>query len=142
MEKDTTNNENTDREKQSTKDSKKEQNPSTDSTTNKQPDNSQDSHDADNEKALAVISYISILWIVPLIAAEDSDFAMYHANQGLNLFIVAMVIFAIQWIPIIGWIIAPFGWIVVIIFMVLGIINAAGDKKKPLPIIGKYDLLE
>lgn len=79
---------------------------------------------------------------MPLIAAEESDFAMYHANQGLNLFIAGMIVFAIGLIPILGWLIAMFGWIAVVIFMVLGIVNAAGDKKKPLPIIGKYQLLD
>jgi len=136
------NNQKTDQQDTDTEKNQEGQESANNDSANSQPDNPQEPQDVDNEKALAVIAYIGILWIVPLIAAQDSDFAMYHANQGLNLFIAAMIIFAIGLIPILGWLIAMFGWIGVVIFMIIGIVNAAGGKKKPLPVIGKYKLLE
>lgn len=47
-----------------------------------------DRDDIAKNKGMAVLSYIWILFIIPLFAAKDSKFARFHANQGLVLFIV------------------------------------------------------
>ena len=44
--------------------------------------------DIEKNKAVGILAYI--LFFIPIIAARDSKFAMYHANQGLALFIVAV----------------------------------------------------
>ena len=44
--------------------------------------------DIEGNKLMAVLSYIGILVLVPILAAKDSPFAKYHAAQGLNLLIV------------------------------------------------------
>lgn len=99
------------------------------------------SNDNSNDTAMGILSYLGILVIIPIIVAQDSEFAMYHANQGLILLIGAMILFAVGWIPVLGWIVGFFGWIVVMIFAIMGIINAANGKKKPLPLIGGFNLL-
>jgi uncharacterized membrane protein len=100
--------------------------------------------DIDNNKIWAILAYI--LFFIPLLTARQSPFAMYHANQGLMLFIVAIasIVFnsIISAIPIIGWIISIFVSIAVFIFWIIGIINAASGKAKPLPIIGGVTLLK
>ncbi|MEX2369334.1 MAG: hypothetical protein WD552_03015 [Candidatus Paceibacterota bacterium] len=95
-----------------------------------------------NDQAMGIISYLGILVIIPIIIAKDSEFAMYHANQGLILLIAEIILFGIGMIPLLGWLIAGIGWIVAVIFTILGIINAAGGKKKPLPLIGGYQVLK
>jgi uncharacterized membrane protein len=46
-------------------------------------------------------------------------------------------------IPFIGWfIILPLGNLAVVIFAVLGIINAAKGETKPLPLIGNITILK
>jgi hypothetical protein len=35
-------------------------------------------------KVMAILAYI--IFFIPLLAARDSHFAMYHANQGLSSF--------------------------------------------------------
>jgi hypothetical protein len=45
-------------------------------------------------------------------------------------------------IPFLGWLIGFFGWITVVIFAVMGIINVTNDEKKPLPLIGGIKLLK
>ena len=47
--------------------------------------------DIESNKVYALLSYIGILFLVPIIAAPKSKFARYHANQGLTLFICAFV---------------------------------------------------
>jgi uncharacterized membrane protein len=58
--------------------------------------------DINENKTMAILAYI--LFFVPLLAARESKFAMYHANQGLVLFLAAMAVNLIgSLIPVIGW---------------------------------------
>lgn len=41
--------------------------------------------DVQNNKAMGILSYLGILVLIPILAAKDSPFARYHANQGLVL---------------------------------------------------------
>lgn len=101
-----------------------------------------DPEDVEKNKVMAILSYI--IFFIPLIAARDSKFAMYHANQGLVLFLAAVVINIVGGIvPFIGWfIILPFGWIAVLIFAIIGIINASKGEMKPLPLIGGISIIK
>ncbi|HEY8911255.1 MAG TPA: hypothetical protein VIM51_13400 [Desulfosporosinus sp.] len=101
-----------------------------------------DPADVENNKVMAILAYI--LFFIPLLAAKESKFAMYHANQGLILFLAALIINVVGTIiPIIGWLIViPLGNLAVVIWAILGIIKAAGGKIAPLPLIGKYNLLK
>lgn len=97
--------------------------------------------DIEKNRGIAVVAYI--LFFVPLLAAKDSRFAMYHANQGLLLLISAIIVNVVgSIIPFLGWlIILPLGNLLVFVLLVLGILNAAGGKAKPLPLIGKFKII-
>ena len=96
----------------------------------------------EGNKLMAAISYIWILFIVPLVAAKDDAFARYHANQGLLLFLASIVLGIIGVIPVIGTIIALVGGIATFVFMILGIINALKGEMKPLPLIGGIEIIK
>ena len=89
---------------------------------------------------MGLLAYI--LFFIPLLAAKDSPFARYHANQGLVLFICGLISSLVWIIPIHGWIIAPILSIVITVLAVIGIINALNGKAKDLPIIGKFKILK
>lgn len=92
-------------------------------------------------KAMAVLAYI--LFFIPLLAAKNSRFAMYHANQGLTLFLTAFgVNIVLGFIPIIGWLLLPLCNLAVFALAVIGIVNAVQGRMKPLPVIGSYTLLK
>ncbi len=93
-------------------------------------------------KALAAISYIGILCLVGVFCAKDDQYARFHANQGLVLWIVGIANTVIAMIPVIGWIISGVVGVACFVFMILGIINACGGKMQPLPIIGKFQILK
>jgi uncharacterized membrane protein len=100
-----------------------------------------DPNDVQTNKAMAILAYI--LFFVPLLAAKDSPFAMYHANQGLVLFLISLALnVVLTFIPIIGWILLPFAYIAILAFAIIGIINAANGQIKPLPLIGGITLLK
>lgn len=93
-------------------------------------------------RIFALFSYIGILFLVPLLGAKDSGYARFHANQGLVLFIADIVFGVCALIPILGWIIAGAGSVFSTVCTVLGIINAITGKAKPLPLIGKINILK
>lgn len=101
-----------------------------------------------NDTLYGVLSYISILVLIPLIAGK-SRFAKFHANQGLVLCIIevifGIVIGALMRIPILGII---FGIISVLfelicVFMsIIGIVGVVNGEEKELPIIGAIHLIK
>ncbi len=88
--------------------------------------------------AMALLSYLGLLVLVPLLAAKGDDFAQFHAKQGLTLLITAVIGMFVGAVPIIGWMLAPFISLACIILAILGIVNVIKKQKKELPIIGKY----
>ncbi|MBA4150036.1 MAG: DUF4339 domain-containing protein [Verrucomicrobia bacterium] len=112
-------------------------------------DKTPDLEDVEKNKIFAILAYIGLLFIVPLLAAPNSKFARYHANQGIVLFLATVILLAgsmvLMMIPIVGCVmwIAPFVIVAgAIVLMVLGIINAAAGQCKPLPLIGQFNLLK
>jgi uncharacterized membrane protein len=121
--------------------------------------------DANANKVYGILAYLGILVLISIFAApKESKYSRFHANQGLVLVIVEVGVAAILGILqgiltaifinayVYVWLVPPvfglmFGllWLAYtagcITFIVLGIINAANNKLKPLPIIGKYTIL-
>lgn len=100
--------------------------------------------DVEKYKVHAAVAYLWILWLVPLLAAKESKFAMFHANQGLVLFLAGLVGGIVGgFIPFIGWfIIMPLVSLAVVILAIMGIVNAIGGKMTPLPLIGGFQILK
>ena len=100
-----------------------------------------DPADASSNKVMAVLAYLGILVLVPLLAAKESKFARFHTNQGLILLICSIVSFAIGKIPSIAFI----SWILniaILILAIIGIINAVKGETKELPLIGKFTIIK
>ncbi len=91
-----------------------------------------------SENLIAILSYIGILFLIPLLVSKDNTFAKFHAKQGLVLFIAEIATSLIAWIPIIGWFIGVIAWIIWLILSIIGIINVVNGKQVPLPVIGKF----
>lgn len=111
---------------------------------NNQHENNQPSknQDIENNKVIAALAYI--IFFLPLIAAKDSEFGKFHANQGLLVLLMGIAVSVIGTvIPILGWfIILPLGSLIVMVFAILGIINALNGLEKELPLIGNIKLLK
>ncbi len=102
-----------------------------------------DPKDVEENKGMAILAYL--IFFLPLITdAKDSPFAKFHANQGLNLLLFAVIGNVVGTIiPVIGWFfILPIVVIMIIIFFILGLINAANGKMKKLPLIGGINLIK
>lgn len=95
-------------------------------------------------KALAILGYIiPILFFIPLVTeAKNNTFAKFHANQQLNLLIFWVLINIVAIIPILGWLVYMVGVIAGVVFLIMGVVNAANMQQKELPLIGKYRLIK
>lgn len=97
------------------------------------------SSDVEENKVMAAISYLGILFLIPLLAKKDSAYAQYHAKQGMILFIFEVLFSFVSMIPLIGWfVIMPIGSIISLVLLVMGLINALSGQTKPLPLIGSF----
>jgi len=103
--------------------------------------------DIRDNKVMAIIAYIFILFLIPLFVCKNSRFATYHAKQAANFWIVATVIDVIfsvisalcGGVPVLGvvlWIVSSLLYAATTGLMVLGIVYAATGKAKALPIVG------
>lgn len=105
-----------------------------------------DPGDIQQNKTVAIFAYFGILFIIPLLAAPNSRFAKFHANQGLVLFLIecafSVCISVVSWFAFLRYIVGSFAVIAVIIFIVLGVVNAANGEAKELPLIGKISIIK
>jgi uncharacterized membrane protein len=95
-----------------------------------------------NDKLMSILSYIGILFIVPLITGDykKSEFVKFHLNQGIVLCICAVVgsvaLNIVAAIVDFLWFLGSLWSLAVLILVILGIVNAANNKQEPLPVIG------
>lgn len=104
-------------------------------------DRQSDPQDVEQNKTIAAVSYI--LFFLPLLAARNSRFAMYHANQGLLLLLATIagnIILSILWF--VSWLLYPIFALVVIVYLIFGIMNAVNGKMQPLPFMPNIEILK
>ncbi|HPC31286.1 MAG TPA: DUF4870 domain-containing protein [Candidatus Paceibacterota bacterium] len=113
------------------------------------PEEKQESPKMNENKLWGILSYISLLCLIPLFTKKDNDFVYFHAKQGLVLFITEIIWYVItsivsalflQNIVVLSiWgVIATLVELGLVILVILGIVNVVQNKKKELPLIGKF----
>lgn len=110
-----------------------------------------DGADVEKNKILSLLSYISLLFLIPMFCAKDSKFARFHVNQGIVLFICELIVGLVGWVlglilgiipfvgVVLGILLAVVTWVVELVFLalaILGIVNAVQGKAKELPLLG------
>ena len=112
-----------------------------------------------DDKAMAILSYLSILWLIPLCtsAYKNSEFVNFHFNQGAVILILSLgwgvissilrVIFIaiFFWFPVVSGLVHAAITIVslgIVALMIWGIVGAVKDRMDPMPIIGDIKLFK
>ncbi len=104
--------------------------------------------DQQTRMLIGILGYIvPILFFLPLVidSLKSDSFARYHANQQLLLllfWVAGNVIAQILVVFVIGIFLIPLVSLAGLIFIILGIVNVAQGKTKPLPVIGEYTLIK
>ena len=84
----------------------------------------------------AVIGYLGILCLVPLLVKKDNKFALFHSKQGLVLFIGEVGAAIINIIPILGQLIWILSVLVFGILSLVGIVQSLMGNYWKMPVIG------
>lgn len=124
--------------------------------------------DIEDNKGLAILSYIGPLALIPYFSSKDSKYVKYHAHQGMNLFIVWIIYSIIAGLlslikvtkscehsPIFNvitncvkvtpwWIKLPIDIVGLFLFAlsVIGVVYALTGKAKKLPLIDKVNIIK
>ncbi len=120
----------------------------------------QDASDVQENKVLALVSYLGYFFFIPMIVKPYSRYLRFHGNQGLTLclYLIAVNIVTAIITGLIGLAafagvgaaiaVAVVNWIIYIIFYgsfvalaAIGIYNAVKGYAKELPLIGRIRLL-
>lgn len=99
-------------------------------------------NDIEQNKSIAAMGYI--LFLIPMIGARNSEYAKFHANQGL----LVQALMLLTWllvllIPIVLVnLIAQLLNIICVVWIILGIVHATRGEAKPLPLIGGLHIID
>lgn len=86
---------------------------------------------------IPVFSFIS--GVVVLVLRKGEDYVRYHAIQSIGLSVVWIFgIGLLTVVPILGWILMPFWWLLMFAFWLVSIVKAYQGEKFELPILGRY----
>lgn len=91
----------------------------------------------DNTVLMSILSYISILVIIPYLTAKQNPVVRFHIQQGLLLFSLEVVVMIVGGMLYLFFLIPllNFG---LLVLSIIGIVNALNKKQVPLPLIGQY----
>ena len=94
-------------------------------------------------KVQSILSYLGIFWLIAFFAGKDqrNELSSYHLRQGLGLLIVAIIFniaagILMALVPSLSFLLTVVS-VAFLLLMIFGIINAANEVAKPLPLIGK-----
>lgn len=88
-----------------------------------------------NAKILALLSYLSLLCIIPLFLKRDDDFLLYHGKQGLVLFMAEVTIFVAH--IVFGLWILRAGFFLLGVFSIWGMVGVIKGQRVHLPLVSK-----
>lgn len=93
--------------------------------------------DTMSSRIWAAMSYFWFLCFLPLFFKRDDDFVLFHARQGLLLF-VAWLFFAVMSVaPLLGHVVRHIGVIVITTVSLLGAYYAFLGERWTLPLLGR-----
>jgi uncharacterized membrane protein len=107
-------------------------------------------------RTMAALAYV--FFVIPLIAAREQRYAMFHTEQAIVIWIGWIVLrigfsifsgifYSALNIHICGfWVFDSLIWLVLVVFWIMGLIAALQKKTEPLPLIGdiaaKFNLVK
>ena len=112
--------------------------------------------DVKANRGYAILSYLGILFLIPYYTKKNSEYAQYHTEQGMLLFILSVICTVVLCILnyVCGMVTGFAGALLIgvigflqtctsvgtLVLTILGIVNAIQGKMNPLPLIGKLSL--
>ena len=111
--------------------------------------------DIRKNKGMALLCYLGVLVVIPMVFGLHSKFVRHHANQGLILFTLEIIAWAgCNTVMLLGYpllhlsamvyltsLIGGLIWLGFTLLALLGLLHVAGDSYASLPVIGEYEII-
>ena len=91
-----------------------------------------------NNTAMAVLSYLGPLVIIPFLLAKDDPFVKFHIKQGIVLVVIEILFSILTSIFWMLWMIYNLVNLGIVILIIIGILNAIKGEQKELPVVGQF----
>lgn len=92
-----------------------------------------------NAKVKAILSHFWwIGWVIALVINmnDKEEYASFYIRQTLGLWIASVAITVVGWFPVIGWLVAIVGGIVLFVFWLMSLIWSLSGEMKQVPWFG------
>lgn len=101
-------------------------------------------NDVEANKIMAVITYIGILVVVPLITGKykNSPFLKFHFNQAIVFCIGWIVSMLLMIIPYVGAFMGGILSLAIVVLQIISIVGAAKGETKSFPLIEKVKIIK
>ncbi len=86
-------------------------------------------------KALAILSYLFILCIIPLLLKKENRFVLFHGKQGLIIFVCEVAVFIVH--IVVGQWILDFGIFLFGLLSLIGIVGVLRGRYLKIPVIAE-----
>ncbi|MFH1797760.1 MAG: hypothetical protein ABH844_00205 [Candidatus Omnitrophota bacterium] len=93
---------------------------------------------ASSGSVYAVLSYLWVLCLIPVLMKKNDEFVRFHSRQGLMLFIIEVGVGIISIIPIFGPLIYTLGVLIFGLISLIAIVQVLMGNKWRIPIIGEW----
>ncbi len=100
----------------------------------------EESQEVKEGRPFAILAYLSILCIIPLILKKDNSFCLLHAKQGLVLFIAEVAVFVLSVLPLIGGIVWRAGVLTFGLISIWAIVQVSLGHNPRIPVV--FELAE
>jgi uncharacterized membrane protein len=90
----------------------------------------------DSNNTMSILSYVGILWLIPFFSTKKDDFLNFHLKQGAVLLAIEVALFVLESVFWRMGGLISLGFLVTLVFSVMGIMNVLQNKKVELPLIG------
>ncbi|KJJ84647.1 conserved hypothetical protein, membrane [Candidatus Omnitrophus magneticus] len=90
------------------------------------------------EKTYAVFSYLGILCFIPFFTMKDKEYVMFHAKQGLILFIIEYAASLVQYFPGVGLFLRGIIMFICVVLSIAGILHSIIGNKWEMPVIADW----
>lgn len=103
-----------------------------------------DPKDISDNKVFAMAPYLLgiVGIIIALLAAQKSDFAMFHVRQALKLELLSVLVVICMIVPVLGWIFAPIASIILFVVQVIMFFRVCKGRAIEPPIVSSLGFLK
>lgn len=93
---------------------------------------------AEKNLLMGILSYISILIIIPYLVAKDDPFVKFHIKQGLVLVVIELAAWVLGMMMWQLWMLLNLVNLATLVLAIIGIVNVVQGTQKELPLVGSY----